>query len=85
MNTYVVAYWNDHTGELLQEIVEANSKVEAVKSYMQWDDEYIQDMDTAVNYAANCDSMVSVIEIKPTFTKRFSPDTGNLFHPSMIQ
>ena len=79
MNRYVVAYWNDHTGELLQEIVGANSKVEALKSYMQWDDESIQDMNTAMQYAANMDAMVNVIEITITKTKISVPSISEQY------
>lgn len=63
MNKYVVACWSDHTGELLQEVVYANSKVDAVKKYMQWEELELTTMDSLYSLAANCDSMVSVIEI----------------------
>ncbi len=74
MNKYVVAYWSDHTGELLQELVEAKTMVEAVKSYMQWDDPTLTDMNSLYNLAANCDSAVSVIQVnKPTKLHWYEP------------
>lgn len=71
MNTYVVAYWNDHNGELLQEVVEANSALEAVMSYMEWED--IESMEELHEVTANSDCVVSVINITPKYTKKFEP------------
>lgn len=72
MNKYVVAHWSDHTGELLQELVEANTEVEAVLSYMQWDDPTLTSMAALHSYAANCDSAISVISVKPAPSKKYT-------------
>lgn len=63
MNKYVVAYWNDWTGELLQELVEATSAVAAVLSYTEWDDPALTTMGSIRAYAANCDCAISVLEL----------------------
>lgn len=65
MNKYVVAYWNDHTGELLQEEVEAKSAFDAAISYLQWDAEEmnLSTMKDVYEMAANMDSMINVLEI----------------------
>jgi len=78
MNKYVVAYWSDHTGELLQELVEANTPVDAVKSYMQWEDTGLTTMEALTSLAADCGSMVSVLDVTPKHTCRFEPALPNM-------
>jgi len=78
MNKYVVAYWSDHTGELLQELVEANTPVDAVKSYMQWEDTGLTTMEALTSLAADCGSMVSVLDVTPKHTRRFEPALPNM-------
>lgn len=63
MNKYVVALWNDNKGELLQEVVEANSKLDAVVSYMGWERLRPATLEEAYSLAANMDAMFNVIEI----------------------
>lgn len=66
MNKYVVAYWREYTGVLLQEIVEANSRLEAVVSFMGWELYDLENMDEAYRFANDLDSAISVIQINHT-------------------
>lgn len=66
MNKYVVAFWNDHTGELLQELVEADSEVAAAISYLDIAEEYAEDMHSMEDihtYCVNGDSMINVFPL----------------------
>lgn len=65
MNKYVVAFLSMHDGELLQEIVEAESKYAACKSYLDINDADLDlpNMECIYNYAANTDCWISVIQI----------------------
>lgn len=65
MKKFVIAYWNDHTGELLQEEVDANSAFDAAISYLQWDAEEmnVSTVNEVQTLAANMDSMITVLEI----------------------
>ena len=62
MNKYVVAFWSDHTGELLQEEVEATSPVEAAAKYLGADIIF-KTLDEVYEYCANCDMMINVLQI----------------------
>lgn len=64
MNKYVVAYCNLHAGELLQEVVEANSALEAAKSYLNWEDlEHVRSMDELEALAFDTDAFIHVLEL----------------------
>lgn len=78
MNKYVVAFWSDHTGELLQEIVEANSEVEAAVSYLDIAELEFDSMDLIHTYCANCDTSINVIQIDKNNWKNFT--TGGPAH-----
>lgn len=80
MKKYVVAMWSDHTGELLQELIEANSAFEAVLSYMQWDaEEYnLKTMEDVYKLAANMDAMVNVLDISKRFGTNKPGPVGQL-------
>lgn len=76
MKKFVIAYWNDYTGELLQEEIEANSAFDAAISYLQWDAENmnVTNMREVQNMAANMDSMITVLEIGKRYgTNKPSP------------
>lgn len=67
MNKYVVAYLSLHERELLLEIVEANSDVEAAKSYLDW--EHMEDVTTMQEIqeiTANGDVHINVLQIDKT-------------------
>jgi hypothetical protein len=66
MNKYVVAYFNSYDGELKQEIVHANSKLEAGLSYLGYEDEDkegINNIDNLYERICNLDCMLNVLEI----------------------
>jgi hypothetical protein len=84
MNKYVVAFWSDHTGELLQEIVEANSQHEAACKYLQIDPIEFPSLVDTINYAVNGDSMINVLEIKDRNWRKFATDPGSIT-ATMIQ
>ena len=63
MNKYVVAFWSDHTGELLQEEVEAKSEFDAAVSYLQVDPVEFKDMEAIHDYCVNGDSTINVLQI----------------------
>lgn len=84
MNKYVVAFWSDHTGELLQEIVEANSQHEAACSYLQIDPIEFPSLTAAIKYAVDSDSMINVLEIKDRNWKKFTTGPGSIT-ATMIQ
>ena len=72
--------WSDHTGELLQELIEANSAFEAALSYMQWDAaEYdLKTMNDVYKLASNMDTMVNVLDISKRFGTNKPSPTGQL-------
>jgi len=73
MNKYVVAIANITKGELLQELVEATSDVEACISYLGWwemGDKFPTSMEEIHDFANNSDCLVSVLEIKRERTGR---------------
>ena len=71
MNKYVVAFWSDHTGQLLQEEVEAISRVEAAKKYLNVDFSF-ETFEDVIEYCVNCDAMISVIRIDKKNWKNFT-------------
>lgn len=79
MNKYIVAYWNDPTGELLQEEVEAESKFKALASYLQYPTDATQTLASLEAYCANNNQMVTATRVG-SFHKK--PDTPNWPYPS---
>ncbi len=63
MNKYVVAVYHYMTGELVQEIVDANTKLEAAKSYLQDHDEYTSLQAMKNHYDDNELAAINVIQI----------------------
>jgi hypothetical protein len=75
MNKYVIAYFNSYDGELKQEIVHANSKLEAAFSYLGYeegDKEGINTLEELYQTVWNMDCMLNILEI--TGNKRAHSD-----------
>jgi hypothetical protein len=73
MKKFVVAFANLNTGELVQELVEAVSDIEACISYLNfWEagDTFPTSMEEIHDYCSNCDCWISVLELKRELTKR---------------
>jgi len=78
MKKFVVAYLSLHDGELVQEIVEANSALEAGLSYLNWWDEHEEDVRAVIpktledlyNEVYNGDCFINVLELKHERTGR---------------
>lgn len=62
MNKYVVAYYSDFEGEILQEVVEAETKLDAMKSYLELDDSF-DTIESVENMLSNSDSTISILQI----------------------
>jgi len=63
MNKYIVAHWNDHTGELLQEEVEAESKFKALADYLEYPEDATQTLAALEGYCADSDQMVTATQV----------------------
>lgn len=68
MNKYVIAFLDLSKGELLQEIVEANSALEAGIKYLNWWDEPESGepphtLEDFYNEVFNCDSYINVLDL----------------------
>ena len=74
MNKYVIALANLNQGELLQELVEADSDLQACISYLGWweteEDVKPTSMEEVHDYASNCDCWINVLELKHERTRR---------------
>lgn len=70
MNKYVVGYLSQFDGELLLEEVEANSKLEAMLSYLEVSAEEFSTVEAVYNYAANCDAYIEAIQINKSRSGR---------------
>ena len=78
-NKYVVAYFNYHKDELLQELVSADTKLAAAKSYLQDDTEFVS-FKAMQNYYADSDvGVINVLELKSEKQRVFS--LGSIFAP----
>lgn len=66
-NKYCVAFLNLHDGELTQEIVEADSEVNACREVLELDEfkdcDNIRDMRAIYVYVANSDSYISCLKL----------------------
>lgn len=63
MNKYVVGYLSLFENELLLEIVEAESRLRAMLSYLDLSEEEFPDEEAVHNFCTNCDSSINVIQI----------------------
>lgn len=72
MNKYIVAHFSDYAGELLQEEVEATSKFEALKSYLEYPDDAPQTQEGIEAYCADTDQWVTAVEVGSFITKKNS-------------
>lgn len=84
MKKYVVAYYNHFNGELLQELVEANTELDAALCYMQWAREDLTNMSAVHSFAADCEATISVLDVTPVYTKRFEPKLPSLASPANL-
>jgi hypothetical protein len=73
MNKFVIALANLNQGDLVQELVEASSDVEACISHLNWwadEDEKPTTMDEIHDMAVNSDCWISVLELNHERTSR---------------
>ena len=74
MNRYIVAHWNDHTGELVQEEVEADSKFKALAGYLEYPEDATQTLAALETYCANSDQMAVAIQVAHFHKKQTVPN-----------
>lgn len=63
MNKYVVGYLSLFEYEVLLEIVEAESRLQAMRSYLNLSEEEFPDEEAVHAYCANTDTSINVIQI----------------------
>lgn len=65
MNKYVIGFLSLHDGELKLEQVEANSMYEAMKSYLDVEDDdlYSADIKGIYEYCSNTDCFIDVLQL----------------------
>lgn len=75
MNKYVIAYLSLFDGEILQEVVEANSKLEAAASYLNHDEVYdtFEELQSAI---FDQDGFINVLDLNEC--KRYTTGQGSL-------
>jgi hypothetical protein len=79
MNKYVVAYFQYSNSELTQELVSANSKLEAAKSYLQDFSNYTSLTDMQNQLSDSGAGELNVLELKAEKQRAFS--LGAIFAP----
>ena len=70
MNRYIVAHWNDPTGELFLEEVEAESTFKALASYLEYPEDAPQTLLALEDYCAKSDQWVRAIQVGSFHQKR---------------
>lgn len=65
-NSYVVAFFSQHTGTLEQTIVSARSKIEAINSVLNTS---LHSMEEIEGYCAGSDCWVNALQIYDTLTE----------------
>lgn len=68
MNKYVVAFLSLHEGELKQEIVEANSKLESALSYLEYDKDSYSSLNVLIIDLYDLDIYLNVLDISNSRT-----------------
>jgi len=63
MNKYVVGYLSLFENEVLLEIVEAKSRLQAMRSYLDLSEEEFPDEEAVHAYCANTDASINALQI----------------------
>ena len=63
MNKYVVGYLSPFEYEVLLEIVEAESRLQAMRSYLDLSEEEFPDEEAVHAYCANTDASINALQI----------------------